>query len=94
LPVSLVFSPLLLQNTILLLQQPQKREEEEERRRGRENETRWAGSHGRVGKYSTRDLILPALIPTQPLADHCIYSGEISLFLTKKLGKFWKFFLF
>jgi hypothetical protein len=57
LPDSLVFSPLLLQNTILLLQQPQKREEEEERRRGRENETIWAGSHGLVGRYSTRDLI-------------------------------------
>jgi hypothetical protein len=34
------------------------------------------------------------VISSQPLPDQCFYSGEISLFLTKKLGKFGKFFLF
>jgi len=56
------------------------------------------GEGGRTRRYGPGHMdwsedIRP-VISSQPLPDQCFYSGEISLFLTKKLGKFGKFFLF
>jgi hypothetical protein len=67
------------------------------KRGGEGGRTRRYGPGHMDGSEDIRPVISSSTLsfpPPQPLPDQCFYSGEISLFLTKKLGKFGKFFLF